>query len=130
MARRLALTWAFNTCALFVACWLLAGLSYGADWWALLGAGLVFTLVNAYVRPVLAFLSIPLIVASLGVFYLLINVLMLYLTHWLVAQFAIAGFWWAVLAALIVSVVNGVLHVLFGRPRGRGARVAAGAVWL
>jgi|SRR5580693_7332320 putative membrane protein len=117
--RRLAIRWAFNTVALFVATWLLPGLSYGSDWWALLGAGLVFTLVSLFVKPVLAFLSIPFIVVTLGVFYLLINVLMLYVTHWIVPQFTIAGFWWALLAAIIVSAVNGVLNVSFGRPAKR-----------
>jgi putative membrane protein len=117
MIRRLAITWVFNTIALFVATWLLSGLSYGSDWWALLLAGLVFTLVNFFLKPVLAILSIPFIVVTLGIFYFLINVLMLYLTHWIVPQFTIATFWWAVLAAIIVSAVNGILHLFFGSPR-------------
>ena len=117
MIRRLTITWAFNTVALFVASWLLSGLSYGRDWWALLVAGLVFTLVNFFLKPVLTVLSVPFIIVTLGVFYLLINVLMLYLTHWIVPQFTIAGFWWAVLAAIIVSVVNSSLKAFFGRPR-------------
>lgn len=112
MIRRLAITWTFNTVALFVATWLLSGLSYGSDWWVLLIAGLVFTLVNFFLKPVLAILSIPFIIVTLGLFYFLINVLMLYLTHWIVPQFTIASFWWAVLAAIIVSVVNWVLREL------------------
>jgi putative membrane protein len=117
MLLRLAIAWLFNTVALFVATWLLSGLSYGSDGWALLGAGLVFTLVNYFLKPVLAILSIPFILVTFGIFYFLINVLMLYMTEWIVAQFTIAGFWWAVLAAIIVSAVNGVLHMFFGRPR-------------
>jgi putative membrane protein len=122
--RRLGITWAFNTVALLVATWLLSGLSYGSDWWALLVAGLVFTLVSLFLKPVLAVLSIPFIIVTFGVFYLLINVLMLYLTHWIVPQFTIATFWWALLAAIIVSAVNGILHMFFGRPGGRGAPAA------
>jgi putative membrane protein len=118
MVRRLAVTWVFNIVALFVATWLLSGLSYGSDWWALLVAGLVFTLVNVFLKPVLTVLSIPFIVVTFGIFYLLINVFMLYLTHWIVTQFTIASFWWAVLAAIIVSVVNGILNSFFGRPGG------------
>jgi putative membrane protein len=125
--RRLAITWVFNLVALLVATWLLSGLSYGGDRWALLGAALVFTLVNVFVRPVLALLSIPLILATLGGFYVLINVFMLYLTHWVVGRFTIGSFWWALLAALIISVLNGLLHVLFGRPGRYGARAG---VWL
>jgi putative membrane protein len=117
--RVLAITWLFNTCALYVATWLLAGLSYGEDWWALLVAGLVFTLVNSFLKPVLAILSIPFIIVTLGLFYFLINVLMLYLTHWIVPQFTIETFWWAALAAIIISIVNGILHGVFGRPSER-----------
>jgi putative membrane protein len=116
MASRLAFTWVFNTVALFVATWLLSGLSYGSDWWALLVAGLVFTLVNFFLKPVLAILSIPFIIVTFGIFYFLINVLMLYLTHWVVSQFTIDSFWWAALAAIIVSAVNGLLHAAFGNP--------------
>ena len=50
------------------------GLSYGSDWWALLVAGLVFTIVNFFVKPVLAILSIPFIIVTFGIFYFLINV--------------------------------------------------------
>jgi putative membrane protein len=125
MARQLSITWLFNTVALFVATWLLSGLSYGSDWWALLVAGLVFTIVNFFVKPVLAVLSIPFIVVTFGIFYFLINVLMIYLTHWIVPQFTIATFWWAALAAVIVSAVNGILHVLFGDPREQLTRIEA-----
>jgi putative membrane protein len=116
MVERLAITWLFNTVALFVATWLLSGLSYGNDWWALLAAGLVFTLANFFLKPVVAVLSIPFILLTFGVAYFLINVFMLYMTHWIVPQFAIAGFGWAALAAIIVSIVNMVLRRSFGRP--------------
>ena len=46
-----------------------SGLSYGDDWWALLISGLVFTLVNFFLKPVLAILSIPFIIVTLGIFY-------------------------------------------------------------
>ncbi len=123
VARRLAVTWLFNTIALFVATWLLSGLSYGNDWWALLLAGLAFTLVNYFLKPLLTVLSIPFIIVTLGIFYFLLNVLMLYLTHWLVPRFTIASFWWAALAAVIISAVNGILHRAFGRPDQRVQRV-------
>lgn len=116
MLQRLAVRWAFNVAALLVAAWVLSGVSYGDSWWTLLIAAVVFTLANAFVKPVLAVLSIPFIVVTLGIFYFLINVLMLYLTDWLVTDFEIRTFWWGVLAAIIVSVVNGILHAIFGDP--------------
>jgi putative membrane protein len=116
MLARLGITWVFNTVALFVATLLLSGLSYGKAGWELLLAALVFTLVNFAVKPVLTILSIPFIVVTLGLFYFLINILMLYLTSWIVPQFEIDTFWWGVLAAIIVSVVNWVLGMTFGKP--------------
>jgi putative membrane protein len=119
MRSRLVITWAFNTVALFVAAWVLDGVTYGNQWWTLLIAGLVFTVVNAFVKPILTILSIPFILVTLGLFYFLINILMLYLTDWIVPDFQIRSFWWAVLAAIIVSVVNWILHVAFGEPEER-----------
>jgi putative membrane protein len=109
---RLLVRWICNVIALFVAAWILSGISYGDQWWTLFIAAAVFTLVNAWVKPVLAVLSIPFIVVTLGLFYFLINVLMLYLTDWIVPDFEIRTFWWAVLAAIIVSIVNGLLNLV------------------
>jgi putative membrane protein len=110
MARSLIVRWASNAVALFVASWALSGVDYGDQWWTLLIAAAVFTVVNWSVKPVLAVLSIPFIVVTLGLFYFLINVLMLYVTDWLVPDFEIETFWWGVLAAIIVSLVNSVLY--------------------
>ena len=114
--------WAFNVVALFVASWVLSGIDYGDQWWTLLIAGAVFTLVNAFVKPILTVLSIPFIVVTLGLFYFLINILMLYLTDWIVPDFEIRSFGWAMLGSIIVSLVNWVLHLAFGDPRRREAR--------
>ncbi len=119
MGVRFVINWAFNVVALFVASWLLSGVSYGDEWWTLLIAGVVFTIVNAFVKPILTVLSIPFIVVTLGLFYFLINILMLYLTDWIVGDFEIESFGWAVLAAIIVSVVNWILHQVFGESERR-----------
>jgi putative membrane protein len=108
------LRWAFNVVALFVASWILTGIDYGDDWWTLLLAGVVFTLANMIVKPILTVLSIPFIVVTLGLFYFLINILMLYLTDWIVSGFEIDTFWWGALAAIIVSIVNWILNHVFG----------------
>jgi putative membrane protein len=119
MGRVLLIGWVSNVAALFVATWLLSGVTYGDEWWTLLIAAAVFTVVNAWIKPVLAFLSIPFIVVTLGLFYFLINVLMLYVTDWVVPDFEIHTFWWGVLAAIIVSIVNALLGPLLPDPRER-----------
>ena len=114
MLQSLLLRWAFNVVALFVAAWLLSGVDYGDSWWSLLIAAVVFTLVNMIVKPILTVLSIPFIVVTLGLFYFLLNILMLYITDWLVTDFEIDTFWWGALAAIIVSIVNWILNSVFG----------------
>jgi putative membrane protein len=114
--RRIFVTWLFNVIALFVASWLLSGIDYGDSEWALVLAALVFSLANIYVRPVIRILAFPLIVVTLGIALFLINLLMLYLTDWIVDDFEIETFWWGVLATIIVWIVNGVLHAIFGEP--------------
>jgi len=119
MGSSLVARWAFNVVALFVASWILSGVTYGDQWWTLLIAGIVFTFANMFVKPILTVLSIPFIVFTLGLFYFLLNILMLYLTDWIVPDFEIRTFWWGVLAAIIVSVVNWILHHVFGEPGKR-----------
>jgi putative membrane protein len=114
--REFVIRWAGNIAALFVAAWILSGISYGDQWWTLFIAAAVFTLINAWVKPVLTVLSIPFIIVTLGLFYFLINVLMLYITDWVVPDFEIRSFWWAVLGAIIVSIVNGLLSLVLPDP--------------
>jgi len=116
VARAFLIRWISNVGALFVAAWLLSGVTYGDEWWSLLIAAAVFTVVNAFVKPVLSILSIPFIIVTLGLFYFLINILMLYVTDWLVPDFEIETFWWGALAAIIVSVVNAILLRLLPDP--------------
>lgn len=78
--------------------------------------GLVFTLVNLIIAPVVKVLSLPFIVLSLGLFLLVINALLLLLTEWIsgrirldgVVPFDVDGFWWAVLGSVVISIVNAV----------------------
>ena len=112
----IVIRWVLNVVALFVATWILSGVSYGDQWWTLFLAALVFTLVNGFVKPILAILSIPFIIVTLGIFYFLINVLMLFLTSWIVPDFDIDTFWWGCLAAIIVSLVNWIIGALLPEP--------------
>lgn len=111
--RRFVVTWAFNAAALWVAAALLHGVYVtGANaWLTYVLAGLVFSLVNMIVKPIVAILAIPLIVLTLGIAYFLVNVLMIFLTSWIVGSFHVDGFWSGVGAAVIVWIVNLLLDV-------------------
>lgn len=74
-------------------------------------AVIVFSLLNAVVRPVLYLLSLPLIVVTLGLFIIVINALLLQLVAWLVKGFVVEGFWPSVWGALLISVVSTILNI-------------------
>ena len=113
---RILLRFACNAVALYVAAWAISGVSYGDDWWSLLIAAAVFTLVNMWVKPILTILSLPFIIVTLGLFLFLLNILMLYITDWL-TDFDLRSFGAAALAAIVVSIVNWVLGMLLPDPR-------------
>jgi putative membrane protein len=77
---------------------------------------LIFGIVNAIVKPIVQFFSIPLYILTLGLFTLVVNALMLMLTGWLTEQsdwgLRVNGFWWAVLAALIISVLSMIISAV------------------
>ena len=111
-----------NLAALWVASELFDEMTYGDSFWVLLAAAAVFTIVNWVVKPIVAILSIPLIILTLGVAYFFVNVLMLLLTSALVPDFAVGGFWTYVGATIVIWVVNLVIAAFLhdvGRARQR-----------
>ena len=110
---RLVLRWAINAVALWVAIKYIPGIHAQGGWISLLGLALIFGFVNALFRPLLKFLTCPLIILTLGLFVLLINTLLFWLSG-LIGQyfgmgFTVDGFWPAFLGSLVVSLVSMVL---------------------
>lgn len=109
-----------NAAALWVALRLVSGISYQGGWLGFLGVALVFGIVNAVVKPVLTFFSIPLILLTLGLFFLVVNAFALWITSaisgGLGLGFHVEGFWSAFLGAIVVSLVNVLLSWFVGRP--------------
>ncbi len=95
-----------NLAALWVASELLDGMTYGDSFGVLVLAAAVFTLANWLIKPIVTLLSLPLIILSLGVAYFFVNVLMLVVTGWVVADFEVGSFWTVVAATVIVWAVN------------------------
>jgi putative membrane protein len=109
--------WAINAVALYAAIALVPGLTpENPNWAAYIWMALIFGLVNALVRPILQLLTCPLILLTLGLFTLVINTLMLYVTSYVGDLFgvglAIDGFLSAFLGAVIISVISLVLTTL------------------
>jgi putative membrane protein len=119
MARNL-LNWIALTIAVGAADYLIPGISHDSLA-ALAVAALVLALLNAVLKPILALLSLPFIILTLGLFFLLINAALLKLTAWLVPGFHVATWPAALLGGLVISLVHLVLGP--GNPRSP-ARVA------
>ncbi|MDT5233798.1 MAG: putative rane protein [Mycobacterium sp.] len=79
---------------------------------------LIFGLVNAFIKPIVQFLSIPLYILTLGLIHIVINALMLWITAWITSHtthwgLAIDHFWWtAIWAAIVLSIVSWVLSLV------------------
>lgn len=112
MFRRFIFHLLANAIAFLLADLVLAGVDFSDNLWVVFVAVLVFGFVNSFIKPVVILLSLPAIVFSLGIFYLVVNGLMIWLVSALVPGFEIVSLWTAVAMGLIVSLVNWILHWL------------------
>src|SRR3989304_2957196 len=106
-----------NALAILAAAYIVPGIEV-AGGLSLLAAALGLGLINAVVRPILLFLTLPFTLVTLGLFIFLLNAFCLWLTSWLVKGFEVHGFWAAVPGAMIVSVVSWLANV-FLSDRGK-----------
>ncbi len=98
---------------------IMGGSSVGGRVLAVIIVAVVYSLVGMIVKPIVSMLSLPLLILTLGLFYLVINALMLWLTTWLTGQEFFGewglevqgGFWWYVWIALIVAILQLVIGV-------------------
>lgn len=117
-----AIKTAINGIAMWVAAWAVPGITFGQG-----SAGkvvttvaivaVIFGLINAFVRPLMKVVSLPLIVLTLGLFVFIVNALMLQFTSWIADKFNLAFhvehfFWDAVFGALIITFVSMLLGFL------------------
>jgi putative membrane protein len=80
---------------------------------------LVLAVLNAIVKPILVFLTLPATVVTLGLFLLVINAVIIILASKIVPGFRVNGFFWAFLFSLVLSIITGIMHGLAGDNRDR-----------
>jgi putative membrane protein len=110
--------WAITTIAVMVASSIIHGIRYDTVA-ALIGAALLLGILNAFVRPILLILSVPLILLTLGFFILILNALMLFFVPSIVIGFHVDSFWSAFWGAIVVSIVSWILSAFFRGSDGR-----------
>ena len=113
-AARLAIAWAINAAALWVANALWDGVSIHGAWAYIIGSA-VLGIANTIIKPILALLTLPLILLTLGLFYLVINIAMVALAEWIASNFSIDGFWSYVGVVFIVWIVNWIADAVLER---------------
>jgi len=96
------------TISIFAVSYILPGIGVDSFMTALIVA-VVMAVLNVTVKPLLILITIPLTIITFGLFLLVVNVLVLYVADYFIDGFHIAGFWWALLFSLLVSLVNSIL---------------------
>lgn len=110
--KRFLLRWLVNFFGLWTAATLITGISYNEHVRVLVWAALIFSIVNALIRPLIVLMTLPVIVLTMGLFTFIINAAMLYLVTFFYSKFEIASFGSALLAVIIIWVVNWLLNDL------------------
>ena len=114
--------WLITAVAVGVAVWIVPGIVIvGGEsaWIAIAIFALFLSLINVSIKPLLQILSLPITFVTLGIFYLIVNTLLLYLAAWLANSifqvgFVIDGFGWAFIASIIISLVSAILNSVIG----------------
>jgi putative membrane protein len=92
------------------------GLSYVLDgisidtFWTAIAVAIVLAVLNAFMKPILIILTLPITLFTLGLFLFVINAFIIWLADKLIAGFKVDGFWWAVLFSLLLSFVSSLMN--------------------
>ena len=118
--QQFAQRWIINTLAVLVTVVLLRGHIRYAETTDLFVASLLLGILNAFIRPIMMLMALPLLIFTLGLFTLVINASLLYLVHWMMgSHFEVDSFGWALVGALIISIVSVMLNILTGTGKTR-----------
>ena len=115
---RFLLRWVINAVALYAAIFICDGIGFSGSWVGIIWLALLFGLINAILRPIIKVLSLPLIVLTLGLFSLVINTFLFWLTSVLGSVFNLVlviqppVLWNAFLGGLVVSLVSVILSMI------------------
>ena len=105
----LVLTWIGNSVAIWLTAYFLRAVTV-ASWTEAFVAGLVLTLINAIVRPILVLLTLPITIVTLGLFYFVITAICLLITARLVDGFAVQGLVGTIIASIVISIFSAIIQ--------------------
>jgi putative membrane protein len=107
---RIIIHWIVSALAIVIAAYLLPGVHVSGFVAALILA-VVLGAINAFLRPLLVILTLPITILTLGLFVFVINGALVMLASYIVPGFAVDSFWWALLFGIVLAIVSAVLHM-------------------
>ena len=113
------LRWLSNAIALYITDLLIPGIWF-KNWTSFFISAFVLGLLNAFIRPVLLFLTLPLNIFTLGIFTIFLNAAIFFSVGYIVHDFMITGYGWAIVSSLVFSVFTTTLSWIFERREFRG----------
>lgn len=109
---KLLISWLISTLAIIISAYLLPGVTV-KDFTSALVAAFVIGVINAFIRPLLLFLTLPINILTLGLFTFVLNALLIQLASSVVVGFTVSNFLWALIFSVVLSVINSLLQKLF-----------------
>jgi putative membrane protein len=106
-----------NAVALYVTTLLVPGIAFTGNLGTLLLGGLILGIFNLIVRPIAMFLALPLLIVTLGLFYFVLNGLLLWLAAAFLPGYSVNGLVPGIVGALVMTIANWILHLLFGKDK-------------
>ena len=112
MLRAILIKWAIIAVAFAVTAKLLDGVSINGGFWAYVWVSLLFGIINVFIGTILRLITLPLTILTFGLFYFVVNALLLWMASGLVPGFNVAGFGPALLGSVVLTLVNAALRHL------------------
>jgi putative membrane protein len=99
-----------NSIGILIAGYFVPGIIFKGDLISLAITGFVLALANSIIKPILKFISGPLIILTMGLFMVIVNMVILWLVAWLMPELTIVGFWAYVWGVVILAILNAIMH--------------------
>ena len=98
-----------SSVAIYLTAAILPGITVKSFWYSI-GIAIVLSLLNAIVKPILLFLSIPINILTFGIFTLVINAVIILIASAILKGFHVRNFWWAILFSLITTLITNIFY--------------------
>ena len=104
----LIIRWLLSSGIIALLVWLLPGV-HADGFWTIMCFSAAWGIISIFINPIIQIISLPITYWTMGIFYFVINILMVLMTSWIVDEFTIDNFWWGLLFVLIYTVIASII---------------------